>query len=172
MRAVSDYICIVVSYSISNNPRSPRSAPVGDPGPPREVAGKARLGPYMYCNVLYSVQLIKGRFCYCTLYTGFGHAEKVPKLCIPPLITPIRSGGRVRKRAPSSPVRAPKAPDSCRQQSRHVRLWDTPRRPGIAPERSQPTPHIPLVPLVSARTISEPLQSRGGLAWARVPKTP
>ena len=110
MRAVSDYIYIVVSYSISNNPRSPRSAPVGDPGPPREVAGKARLGPYMYCNVLYSVQLIKGRFCYCTLYTGFGHAEKVPKLCIPPLITTIRSGvacASVRRRAPCGPRQLP-----------------------------------------------------------------
>ena len=115
MRAVSDYIYIVVSFSISNNPRSPRSAPVGDPGPPREVAGKARLGPYMYCNVLYSVQLIKGRFCYCTLYTGFGHAEKVPKLCIPPLITTIRSGvacASVRRRAPCGPRKRPTAADS------------------------------------------------------------
>ena len=67
-------------------------------------------------------------------------------------------------------MRAPTAPDSCRPRSRHVRLWGTPQSSEIAPERSQSTPHNLLVPPVSPRTISEPLQSRGGLAWVRVTK--
>ena len=147
---------------------------MGDPGPPREVAGKARLGPYMYCNVLYSVQLIKGRFCYCTLYTGFGHAEKVPKLCIPPLITTIRSGDRVRQRAPSSPVRAPTAPDSCRPRSRHVRLWGTPQSSEIAPERSQSTPHTLSIstPSESPDHFRAPAEPRGPRVGPRDQKHP
>ena len=128
--------------------------------------------------------LCRGRTVHCTSFRrkalfdvlscskGLGHAERIPKLCMPPVITPMRSGGCVPQRATSSSLQGLTASDSCRQQSRHVRLRDTPQSSEIAPERSQPTPHTPQLPLVSLRTTYEPLQSRGGLAWVRVPKAP
>ena len=136
-------------------------------GGSRELRLYSLLGAVHYTNFKRKALFLRTAL----LLLGWTCRERVPKLCIPPLITPIRSGGRVRQRAPSSPVRAPTAADSCRPRSRHVRLRGTPQRSKIAPERSQSTPHTLLVPPVSPRTISEPLQSRGGLAWVRVAKS-
>ena len=102
----------VVSSIIPNNPRNhqsapepvppPASPPVGMPLAARVDAARGGLRPVHYTFTF------KGSI----LMLSFWHAERVLKLRLPPLNTPIRSGDCIRQRA-ASPSRASR----CRKQS-------------------------------------------------------
>ena len=59
--------------------------------------------------------------------------------------------------AAPSLTRAPTPSDSCQQQSRHTRLWETCRGSEINCTRSQSTEYTPLAPPVSPQTTPKPL---------------
>ena len=95
---------------------------------------------------------------------SFWHAERVLKLRLPPLNTPIRSGDCIRQRA-ASPSRASRCrkqsqtANTVRPRSRHVRLRDTCTRSEIAPEWCEHLLDIPIAPTLSLQTIPDHSQA-------------
>ena len=107
----------VVSSIIPNNPRNHQSAPEGAPPPPppphlSPPVGDAACRARGRCTRGYVQYIIHSLFKGSILMLSFWHAERVLKLRLPPLNTPIRSGDCIRQRA-ASPSRASR----CRKQS-------------------------------------------------------